>query len=86
LTSLQLFFLGHGTGIGSATVGILSLFIALQALTQAGIFLSIQPSHRLKSMRVNNRSSVPARTFFGRPIPANVAAPAVIFKKIGDQF
>ena len=64
-------FLGQGMGIGSATCGILSLFIVLQALTQAGTFRSTQPSQRLKSMSVDNCLSVSGKSFIRKTNAGN---------------
>jgi len=74
-------FLGQGMGIGSATCGILSLFIVLQALTQAGTFRSTHPSQRLKSMSVDNCFSVSAKAFFGRPILETPPLPPLSSKR-----
>jgi hypothetical protein len=62
-------------------LGILSLLILLQALTQAGVSRSTHPSQRLKSMSVDNGLSDPACAVVGILIPVKAATPAVICKK-----
>ena len=67
--------------MGSATGGIVSLLIVLQAETQAGTAMSVQPSQRLRSMSVASRPTSPACTFSGHARPDAANTPADVFRK-----
>jgi len=74
-------FLGHGSGMLSATCGILLVLMLRQAWTQAGMLRSAQPSQRLKSISVERDPADSARAVFGTWTPVRAAAPAEIRKK-----
>jgi len=66
--------------MGSATGGILSRLIVLQADTQAGTSRPGQPSQRLRSMSVASLPALRACAFFGHAIPEVATAPAETFR------